>query len=535
MQSSSKSILLCNALLDHPHLSDARQCLLLAQGRIAWIGARSDAPAADRVIDVQGLRIIPALTDAHAHLFMRAQELIGVSLGPQVGKIADLLECVRIACESVSQGEWVLSADYSEQFLEERRHPTVEELDAVSQGRPVLLRRTGGHLSVANSAALHIAGLHAATPDPPGGTIERQNGRLTGVLTENAADMVAGFAPPPSTSRTIAMIRAVAQACLSYGISSVVEAAVGFSNGFDTEWEIWNEIRRSGGLPLRMGFMLRIDPTTALQYDLKPTPMDPWWQVRTLKFFVDGIIGARTAAFTEPYVDGAGTGLFMEDPRELRQKVIAAHAAGWQLAAHVIGDRAIDLWLDCLEDAQRQSPRIDARHRLEHLAVPSESAPRRISDLGAIVVPQYAFLHRLGDSFARAVGPSRAQRLYPGRSLFNAGIRIAGSSDHPIGPLSPFLGMSAAVNRLSSSNAMFNAAEALSIEEALAAYAQGGAFAMGQETVRGYIAPGQAGDLAILDRDVLRVGATMIAETKSRLTLIDGQIVYSDGALAEKT
>lgn len=508
--------------------------VLIEAGRIAWIGAATDAPRAARTIDLDGGRVVPGLTDAHAHLFMRAQELLNLPLGPTTNTVAALLERVRAACAAAAPDEWVMSADYSEQFLAERRHPTREELDAVSGGRPVLLRRTGGHLSVANSAALSRARFDDSTPDPVGGTIERTDGRLNGVLTENAADIVAALIPPPSTARSIAAIRQVADECLSYGIIAVTEAAVGFNNGFDTEWAIWNALRESGGLPLRMGFMLRIDPSEARDRGLAPSGIDDRWQARTLKFFVDGIIGARTAAFFEPYADGATAGLLMEPPADLRAKVIDAHACGWQLAAHVIGDRGIAQWLDCLTAAHRAWPRDDARHRIEHFAVRGPMAVEQARALGAIVVPQYGFLRRLGASFAEAVGAARAERLYPGRTLLDTGIVVAGSSDHPIGPLSPYLGIAAAIDRKAANGLVLNATEALTAAEALAAYTEGGAWAMGHEAHRGRIKVGQYADLAVLDRDILELPPDGIEAARARLTLVGGEVVYSDGALAAK-
>jgi predicted amidohydrolase YtcJ len=212
--------------------------------------------------------------------------------------------------------------------------------------------------------------------------------------------------------------------------------------------------------------------------------------------------------------------------------VIEAHAAGWQLAAHVIGDRGIARWLDCLEAAQCAAPRTDARHRLEHFAVPGADATARVRALGAIVVPQYGFLHRLGASFAEAVGPSRAQRLYPGSSLRKAGIVIAGSSDHPIGPLSPHLGIATAINRATSAGFVLNETEALTPRQALEAYTEGGAYAMGHEAERGRIAIGALADLAILDRDILECAPSAIADTRARLTLVQGEVAYSDGTLS---
>ncbi|MFA5664545.1 amidohydrolase [Castellaniella sp.] len=512
-------------------LDTSMNSVLIEDGRIVWIGRAKDAPSAKRVIELDGSRVIPGLTDAHAHLYMRAQELMNLGLGPRTTTLSELLERVRAACASAGPDEWVLSADYSEQFLAERRHPSRQELDAVSAGKPVLLRRTGGHLSVANSAALKHAGFDDTTPDPLGGTIERADGKLSGVLTENAADMVAALAPPPSTGRKIDTLRQLADECLQYGIVAVVEAAVGFNNGFDVEWKIWNALRDQGGLPLRMGFMLRIDPRDAQARSLEPGAIDVHWQARTLKFFVDGIIGARTAAFREPYADRDTCGILMDEPEALRTKVAEAHAQGWQLAGHVIGDRGINHWLDCLAQAQQACPRHDARHRLEHFAVSDLQALAKVQALGAVIVPQYGFLRRLGQSFAEAVGKQRAAQLYRGCTLCQAGIPVAGSSDHPIGGLSPYLGIAAAMDRMASNGLVLNADEALTAEEALLAYSVGGAYVMGHETRRGRLQVGQLADIAVLDRDILAIPSSEIEGARSRLTLVGGVEAYGDGTL----
>jgi len=530
MPSRAATLLLRGGRIDPAQDGSPRDSILVEGDSIAWIGEARDAPRASEVIDLHGCRVVAGLTDAHLHLFMRAQELLNLGLGPATTSIPALLENVRSACAAAAPSQWVMSADYSEQFLVERRHPTRAELDAVSLGHPVLLRRTGGHLSVANSAALALAGFDINTPDPSGGTIERAHDGLTGVLTENAADMVAALIPPPSPTQTVEAIRKVAAECLSLGIVAAVEAAVGFNNGFEVEWNIWQALKDAGGLPLRMGFMLRIDPAEARRLNLRPTDFDDHWQARTLKFFVDGIIGARTAAFSEPYADRDTKGFLMEAAADLRAKVIEAHVLGWQLAAHVIGDRAIAHWLDCLEAAAAASPSPE-RHRLEHFAVPDPEAIARARRLGAVVVPQYGFLQRLGTSFAAAVGPERAQRLYPGRSVGQAGVTVAGSSDHPIGPLSPYPAIAAAISRTTSTGLLLNAAESLSPRDALAAYAEGGAFAMGHEHRRGRLQAGMLADVAILDRDILASDPVDLAGTRSRMTVVGGEIAYSDGTL----
>ena len=190
----------------------------------------------------------------------------------------------------------------------------------------MLLRRTGGHLSVANSAALARAGFDATTPDPPGGTIERAGGELSGVLTENAADIVAALIPPPSPAETIAAIRKVADECLGFGIVAAVEAAVGFNNGFEVEWDIWQALKGAGGLPLRMGFMLRIDPADARRLGLRPTDVR-----RSLAGAHAEILRRRDhrrahrRVHRRPMPIAPPAGCLMERTADLRAKVIEAH------------------------------------------------------------------------------------------------------------------------------------------------------------------------------------------------------------------
>lgn len=506
------------------------EAVLVMDGLIRWVGAIADAPAADRRIDLDGAVVIPGLTDAHLHLYARALERLEVDVGEGVDSIDALLSRLANAAAGKPGRAWIVAGSYNEQMLRERRHPSLSELDGAAGGRPVLIKRTGGHLAVANSAALAAAGWNDDSSDPPAGTLVREAGRLTGVLAERAADIAISLLPKPEARDVAAAIRRVCDDCLAFGIVAAVEAAVGFSSGFGAEWDVWQSLRQER-LPLRMGFMLRIDPAGAAAAGLSPGAPDLRWQANTLKFFVDGIIGARTAALSEPFAGTDDTGLFMDEPEALQRKVIEGHAAGWQLAAHTIGDRAIDLWLDCLQAAERSRPSTGARHRIEHLALPSVEALKRVADAGIIAVPQYGFVRRLGDSFAAALGPRRANRLYPARSVLAAGATIAGSSDMPIGPLSPFIGMAAATDRRTASGACLGADERLTPLQALSIYATGGATAMGHEVHRGAIREGMAADLVVLDsdQDIFSRDTTVPENLRVRLTMVGGVVAYGGG------
>jgi len=516
-------------LVGHGAPSTGSDSLLIEGDRILWIGPAADAPAADRRIALGGAAVVPGLTDAHIHLLAIAEDRLQTPLsGPAVDSIDRLIEHLAAAAASTPATEWVIGSGYNEFNLAEKRVPTREELDRVQPGRPVLIRRVGGHFAVANSAALAAAGVDETTPDPEGGRFERRDGRLTGSLAELAADVVYARAPRPSPQRLATAICAVAHEYLGYGITAAVEAAVGFTAGFSIEWDIWQRLRQAGDFPLRMGFMLRIDAEEAAKHGLVPGPIDLDWQVRTLKFFADGIIGARTAAFSEPYHDCPGCGFLMKPSEDLRRDFLAAHRAGWQIAVHAIGDVAIATALGAYQEAQRATPRPDTRHRIEHLGYPGPGTIAALQATRSVVVTQPGFLRNLGDGFAAALGPTRVHRLYPGRSLLDAGIDVAGSSDGPIGPPSPFVGMAAAVDRRTAQGLVIGPAEALHAAEALHLYAGAGAHVMSHETHRGRLQPGMLADLAVLDEDPTAISPDRVGRLRARMTVARGQIVHGE-------
>jgi predicted amidohydrolase YtcJ len=505
------------------------EAILLRDGLVAWVGRSSDAPPADHCVDLSGATVIPGLTDAHLHLLAVAQENLQLRLDdPGIESIADVARTLTAAAARGAPGEWVIASGFNEARLVENRLLTAADLDAAVPDRSVVVRRFCGHLAIANSRALAAAGVGSDTADPDGGSYEREGGKLTGVLRELAADHMFVVAPKPSTERLGARIRELAQGYLSYGITSFCEAAVGFTNGFDHEWRLWEYLRAQGSFPLRASFMLRISPEEAATRGLTPGGIDRDWQVRTLKFFADGIVGARTAVFFEPYHDCPGCGAYITPPEELDRDFAEAHRDGWQIAVHTIGDRAIEQVIRSLEAAVRPGGSRDRRHRIEHLAFPRGDAVARVKKAGISVVTQYGFLHNMGDSFIAAVGPRRASEMYFGRSLLDAGITVAGSSDGPTGPQSPFRAMATAVLRRTRAGVPVAPQESISLQEAVRIYSRGGARCMHHEHWRGMLKPGYVADLAVLDTDVLNAEPEAIVNAKAVMTFVRGVPVYDE-------
>lgn len=512
---------------DCPHA----EAMLIEAGQVTWIGKSADAPRAGRVIDVQGRTVLPALIDAHSHLYWMAEDRLQCSVASaDIRNIPDLLERLRAEATSKDGSEWLVAVGANEFRLLEGRLPTREELDRISDGRPVAVKRTCGHAVVANSAALERIGIGDDTPDPYGGIIERDQGRPNGVLRERAAELLLRQLPTPSTQAVVASLESVAQSYLACGVAGATEAAVGFTATFDREWQVWESVRRHGSFPLRMAFMLRTSPADAAARAVRPSGIDLDWQVDALKFFADGTVGSRSAAVSQPYEGSlCGCGLFMQTPEQLSADILCATQAGWHIAVHAIGDRGIDLTAEIFQAVRRSHAGLP-RLRVEHLAMPSQAALRRLKQTLTIVVPQHAFLREMGDGFVSTLGVERAERLYPGRSLLDHGLTVAGSSDAPASSMSPFVGIAAAMSRSTRSGRVLNAGERITAREAIEMYTTGAAAAAGHGNARGILRPGAVADAIVLDRDPLQSTAEEILAIRVEATIVRGRVAYENWA-----
>jgi hypothetical protein len=269
---------------------------------------------------------------------------------------------------------------------------------------------------------------------------------------------------------------------------------------------------------------------TGIDLGLRTGFGDDWLRLGPMKIFTDGSLVGRTAAMSAPY-DGAGEtsnrGYLQGDAGRLTQAIIAAHRAGWRVAAHAIGDRAIDLALDAFADAAARYPRQDTRHRIEHFAAARPDQVARAAALGVIPVGQGRFATEIGDGMLASVGPSRHPWLYRQRSVLDAGIVLPGSSDRPVVTGTPLLGIHDMVNRRTASGAPFNAGEAVTAQEALRAYTWGSAYASKAELVKGSVEAGKLADFTVLSEDPVAVSPGRIAGLEVIATIVDGRLRYS--------
>ncbi len=398
-------------------------------------------------------------------------------------------------------------------------------------------------MCVVNSLVLADLGIGQTAPQVDGGRVATDAaGRPTGLLEERAQELVGNLTHPyPLTTLTHA-VDAAGRQYLAEGITSVTEAGVGggWIGQSPVELAAYVAARDKGRLRVRVELMVISDALhplgahpsdgieTGIDLGLRTGFGDDWLRLGPMKIFTDGSLVGRTAAMSAPFEgDPGNSGYLQADADHLTEMIIAAHRAGWRVAAHAIGDRAIDLALDAFADAADQYPRARPRHRIEHFAAARPDQVRRAAQLGVIPVGQGRFATELGDGMLAAVGVERGAWLYRQRSVLDAGLVLPGSSDRPVASGAPLLGIHDMVNRRTASGAPFNAAEAITAAEALRAYTWGSAYASKQENVKGSIAPGKLADFTVLSEDPTAVAPDRIAALEVVATFIDGQLRHT--------
>jgi predicted amidohydrolase YtcJ len=375
-------------------------------------------------------------------------------------------------------------------------------------------------------------------------------GRPTGLLEERAQELVGELTRPYPLATLADAVASAGQQYLKEGITSVTEAGVGGGGWIGhspVELAAYQTGREQGRLHVRVELMVISDALHSLgahpgdgmelglDLGLRTGFGDDWLRLGPMKIFTDGSLIGRTAAMSAPF-DGQpndsqqdNAGYLQADAAELTATIVAAHRAGWRVAAHAIGDRAIDLALDAFEAAAAKYPRPDPRHRIEHFAVARPDQVIRASELKVVAVPQGRFATELGDGMMAAVGPRRHSWLYRQRSLLEAGLVLPGSSDRPVVAGAPLLGIHDMVSRRTASGAACNAGEAITADQALRAYTYGSAYASKAEHLKGSIEPGKLADFAVLSEDPIAVGSDRIAGLQVLATIVDGEIRYDTG------
>jgi predicted amidohydrolase YtcJ len=509
------------------------EAVALIGNRIAWVGDDADITSEigpdTRVIDLGGRTLLPGFNDNHTHPISYGLGLSQIDARPATQPtLAGLLEAFRAAASAPagSRGDWLLARGYDDTRLDVLRHPTRYELDAVTGSRPAWLVRTCGHLAVANSAALQLAGVTRDTPDPQGGEISRdEHGEPTGLLAETAMSLVSKQIPRVTRAGMKDALRAAGERFHAYGITSVGEASIRTSD----EFAAYEELVAEGELPVRVFTMMLIDDTLdeLARLGMRTGWGNDWLRIGPAKYFQDGSGGGRTAAMFDEYVNDPGNrGITIYTQEELNDGFGRAHDAGFQLAAHAIGDRAITMILDAYENALSRSPKADHRFRIEHCGMCTPEIIQRLARMQVLAVPQPNFIYELGDSYIRNFTLEQLACSYPGRTWHDHGIHVIGSSDVPVVDCNVLVNLRSAVTRLTATGQRMGPEQGVTIDEALRMFTRNGAYGSFEEQSKGTITPGKLADMVVLSGDPRAIPAEDLPALSVEMTLVDGKVVY---------
>ena len=518
------------------HTADAQdrvvEALAVAGERIAGVGSDADvmelADAQTQVVDLDGRSVLPGFVEAHNHMGSYGTKKIGINCkAPGMDSIVALQAAVRERAAGTPPGTWIRAAGYDQTRLAERRHPSRDDLDVVAPDHPVLVTRTCGHISVANSRALDLAGISDATPDPPGGRYDRSDGRNAGVAYDAAQGPLLA-ASAHSREEYRAALELASRDWLAAGITSAHDAgAVG-----DQQIPALLDCVRAGTVRVRVYFAVWLalginQGYTYLDSGLSTGFGDDRLKLGPFKIMTDGASSGPTAGTRQPYISNPDDrGILYYSQEQLDDLVERAHVAGFQVTAHAVGDRAVEMMLDAYERVLAKYPRPDHRHRIEHCAICPPDLVERIAHLGVVPIIQPAFFWEFGDGYLRNYGIERAHQMFPARSFRLAGIVAAGSSDAPVTDVRPLFGIQQALTRATMDGQSCGEAETIELADAIRLFTYNGAYASCDERKKGSLEPGKLADVAVLDDCIERVPVEQIGEIPVRATLVGGEIAH---------
>ena len=506
--------------------------------KIAFVGRNGDAQKLvgpnTRVIDLRGAAVFPGFTDAHVHLSGIGAREMNLNLEGTTS-LEDFLARVKVRVDSARPNQWVTGRGWIETFWKPPVFPTRQDLDKIAPNNPVVLTRADGHASIANSAALRLAGITRTTAAPAGGAINKDgDGEPTGMLIDRAQGMVSRLVPPETEDELVqALVKGVERE-VSLGWTQVHHAG-----GSWAEVERLRRLYQDGKIKLRVYYAIRgpsADADKLIADGAGPPQFDNRLTVRTIKVTIDGALGSRGAALLAPYTDDPRTsGLITTDTVAYKRLLTGALRNGIQMMTHAIGDRGNRLTLDLYEWAMQQVPAdqrkvVEPRWRDEHSQIVNLADMPKFKRLGVIASMQPS--HAIGDLyFAPArLGMERLSGAYAWQTFIKLGVPVAGGSDAPVERGEPLIEFYAAVARKDLQGRQgegWHAEEKMTRDQALKAFTLWAAFAAFEENIRGTLEVGKLADLTVFDKDIMMVPELEIPRAKNIMTIINGEVVYA--------
>lgn len=506
------------------------QTLAAEDGRVVAVGSTDavEVTAGAQVMDLQGRLVLPGFIDDHTHFVHGGEHLGSVDLRDAASP-QELAHRLRVHCAKLEPQRWIVGGSWDHEAWPGALLPTRQQIDDASQHHPVFVARLDGHMALANSLALTRAGVTRATPDPPGGRIVRDaDGEPTGVVKDQAMGLVSAVIPPPTDTELDSAVRAAMGEAARVGVTSIQDISTW------PHFESYQRLHAAKRLTVRVAARTPIR-SWERQADLvdEQGVGDSWLKLAGLKAFMDGSLGSSTALFFEPYADEPSTaGLMVEDNQPegaLLSRLLDADRRGLQCSTHAIGDRANSVLLDYYEQVVEANGKRDRRFRIEHAQHVQRPDVQRFARLEVIASAQPCHATDDGRWAERRLGRERLASAFPFRSFLDAGVRLVFGSDWTVAPLSPILGIHAAVTRVTTDGRHpggWVPEQKISVEEAVRAYTSEGAYAEFAEHEKGRLAPGMLCDAVVLSEDVFAVPPERITDIEVVTTIVDGEVIH---------
>lgn len=505
--------------------------------RILFVGKDVDAAALvgpkTRVIDLKGKRVVPGFYDSHLHMLSGGRLLAQVNLKDCKDE-EEFGARLKKFDQELPRDRWVLGGNWDHDRTFDGKLPTAAIVDKYVPDRPVFIRRYDGHMALANTRALKLANITADSKETEGGVIYRlpNSKQPSGVLKDNAMDLVGRLIPAPSEEEIGEAIRAALVEARRLGVTSVQDLDGSDPSTHRKLFHVYQQMARKGQLTCRVDLRWQIgDLKELLTVGAEAEFGNDYIRIGGVKGFMDGSLGSSTAKMFEPYLmDKENTGVYVT-PRETMQKlIIDADAARLSVCVHAIGDRANSDLLDFFANAAKTNGARDRRFRVEHAQHLRAEDIKRFKQLDVIASLQPYHIIDDGRWAEGRIGTKRCSTSYANKSLLDAGARLAFGSDWPVAPLDPILGIDAAVNRRTLDGKHPNGwfpEQKISVKEAIEAFTLGSAYAGFEDKDRGSITAGKLADIVVLDRDILDPKEQdRIAETKVVMTIVGGKVVF---------
>jgi len=514
------------------------QSVVTEGNNILFVGSDKNAKkyisSDTKIVDLKGRLMLPGFIDSHTHFISGGFYLIGLDLNPAKSRA----EFIKILKDYIKdkKGKWITGGNWDHENWEVKDLPTKEMIDPFTTSTPVFIDRYDGHMALANSYALELAGITKDTPSPEGGLIVKdpKTGEPTGILKDNAMNLIGNIIPEHSDEDYVKAATAAMNEAKRFGVTSIEDMSYTTLENFNRQLNTYENLEKKDKLTVRVSTRMPIYTyqdliKAGIQYNFG----DDLIQLGSLKAYADGSLGSSTAWFFDHYVQDTTTfGL----PNDIFQNgnfekwALDADKNKLQICVHAIGDRAVSATLDVVEKIERENPAWDRRFHIEHSQHLRPGDIQRFAKLGVIASVQPTHLMEDGNWAEKRIGKERLKYMHPYNSFLKAGVKVAFGTDFPVVTLNPLVGLYMAVTRRTSDGKNpkgLEPQERISIEDAIKCYTINGAYAEFQENKKGSIEPGKLADLIVLNQDILTIDPVKIKDVKVDMTVLGGKIIYN--------